>query len=155
MTPLLEAAGQRVLAPDLLGLGADQTRAREVTLRAWVDQIGELVNAQPAPVVLAGHSRGGIVISEVAEALPEKIAALIYLCAFLPRDGEALIHLAQTDEQSRILPNLIVDEHEGYHTVRAEAVPEIFTERRRQPPRSGPWRDCGRSRMPPPSRRCT
>lgn len=40
-------------------------------------------------VVLVGHSRGGAVISEVPEQRPERIEALVYVAAFLLRDGES------------------------------------------------------------------
>jgi pimeloyl-ACP methyl ester carboxylesterase len=122
----LQAAGHRVFAPDLLGMGDDAMPPGEVTLATWTEQISSLVDSQPEPVVLVGHSRGGIVISEVAEARPDGIAALVYLCAFLPQSGESLFQLAQTDEESLILPELIVDEAGGFHSIRADRAREIF-----------------------------
>jgi pimeloyl-ACP methyl ester carboxylesterase len=126
LVPLLEAAGHRVLAPDLDGLGADPTPPGLVTLQTWTDQIGRLVDDLPEPAILVGHSRGGIVISQVAEERPDAITALVYLAACLPRDGESLFQLAQTDTESTIMPNLVVDEAQGFHTIRPEAAAEIF-----------------------------
>lgn len=126
LTPLLQAAGHHVLAPDLLGMGTAGMPPGEVTLTTWTEQIAGLVDAQSEPVVLVGHSRGGIVIGEVAEARPDGIAALVYLCAFLPRSGESLFQLAQTDEESLILPELIVDEAGGFHSIRGERAREIL-----------------------------
>lgn len=50
-------------------------------------------------VILVGHSYGGMVISGVADARAERIAAIVYVDAFLPRDGEALWDIA--DDPSR------------------------------------------------------
>ncbi len=126
VAPLLEAAGHRVLAPDLRGLGAETIPAAEVTLQTWVDQIGDLLRGQPEPVVLVGHSRAGIVVSEVAEAMPDAVAALVYLCAFLPQDGESLIQLAQSDRQGQILPHVAVDEERGCHTLDQDAARDLL-----------------------------
>jgi len=59
-------------------------------------------------VILVGHSRGGILISEAAQARPERVQVLVYLCAFLLRDGESLFAAAGTDSQSALPGNLIM-----------------------------------------------
>ena len=41
-------------------------------------------------VRLAGHSYGGMIISRVADVMPERIARLIYVNAFVPNPGECL-----------------------------------------------------------------
>lgn len=90
VTPLLEAAGHRVWAPDLPGLGSDHTPLEQVTLDSWRDFVCKHLERAGEPVILVGHSRGGVVISAVAEAMPEKIARLAYLAAFLVPDGKTL-----------------------------------------------------------------
>jgi pimeloyl-ACP methyl ester carboxylesterase len=77
-------------------------------------------------VILVGHSRGGVIISQVAESHPHKIRTLVYLAAFLLRDGESLLQVAQGDSASLLLPNLIVSDDQLYATVRAEAQREGF-----------------------------
>lgn len=88
----LEAAGHTVVAPTLPGMGGDEAALRAVTLEGWgafaaqecrklKDRLGG------APVVLAGHSRGGIVISTAAEADPMAMDALVYICAMMLPDG--------------------------------------------------------------------
>lgn len=91
VVPLLEAAGHKAFAPDLLGMGDEATPLAQVTLARWADQIAELVRAIEEPVVLVGHSRGGIVISEVAERVPDRIVTLVYLAAFLVPSGSNLL----------------------------------------------------------------
>lgn len=95
IVPRLERAGHRVLTPDLLGMSAGEQTITEEPLRNWADQIASLVAEQDERVVLVGHSRAGIVISEVAERVPEKIDRLVYLCAFLLKDRQTLEEIWQ------------------------------------------------------------
>ena len=88
--PMLEDRGHRTIAVELLGMGSDPTPLAEVSLARWADQVAHIVSTQESPVVLLGHSRGGIVISEVAERVPDSVGLLIYLSAFLLSDGQAL-----------------------------------------------------------------
>jgi pimeloyl-ACP methyl ester carboxylesterase len=126
MVSLLKAAGHRVVAPDLPGHGQDKTPISEISLAGFVARVGEVLEATPEPVILVGHSMGGIVITQAAEYWPERIQSLVYLCAFLPRSGESLLQLAQQDRESLILPNLIINEAEGWHAVKEEAQREVF-----------------------------
>ena len=90
---LLAAQGCNVLTPDLPGHGANALPLMKVTLKAYVDSLLDLLDGLPEPVTLVGHSMAGIVVSEVAARRPQKIARLVYLCAYLPRDGESLFDL--------------------------------------------------------------
>jgi pimeloyl-ACP methyl ester carboxylesterase len=92
--PLLEAKGHRVLAPDLPGMGQDKTPQETVTADLWAKFVVDLMAAQSEPVVLVGHSRGGMQITAAAEAAPELVRKLVYLSAFVPVDGGTNIELA-------------------------------------------------------------
>ncbi|QUT06022.1 alpha/beta hydrolase [Sphingobium phenoxybenzoativorans] len=88
VTALLRDAGHDVLAPDLPGMGGSEEELARVTLQGWADFVADLCRAASSqPVVLAGHSRGGIVISQAAEAAPEAVGALVYICAMMLPDG--------------------------------------------------------------------
>jgi pimeloyl-ACP methyl ester carboxylesterase len=85
---LLEDAGHDVIAPDLPGMGGNETMLRAVTLDGWAEFISALCQqATQTPVILAGHSRGGLVISQAAETSPDAIDALVYICAMMLPDG--------------------------------------------------------------------
>jgi pimeloyl-ACP methyl ester carboxylesterase len=124
--PLLEKEGHTVIAPDLPGHGQDKTPIAEITLQRFVDRVCQVLDEQSEPVILVGHSMGGVVITQTAEARPDKIKTLVYLTAFLPRNGESLLQLAQQDQETLILPSLIINEAEGHHAVKEEAIQEVF-----------------------------
>jgi pimeloyl-ACP methyl ester carboxylesterase len=88
VVPLLESAGHRVLAPSLTGYG-DKAHllSPEVGLGTHIDDIVALVEDE-RDVVLVGHSYAGMVISGVADRIPERIARLVFLDAMVPEDGE-------------------------------------------------------------------
>jgi len=126
LVPRLEKLGHVVIAPDLPAMGRDRTPVNRVSLATWRTHVCEIVDRVPGEVVLVGHSRGGIVISEVAEHRPDRIRALVYLCAFLPRDGESLFDLSARDETSLVPPNFVMSEDKSSSTIRDEALRDAF-----------------------------
>jgi pimeloyl-ACP methyl ester carboxylesterase len=126
VTPLLEAAGHRVDAIDLPGHGANPAAASGMTLEAYARHVADRVEAAGEPVVLVGHSMGGMSVTAAAELVPERIAALVYVTAFLPNDGQALLQLADGDPKALVQPNIVVDEAAGLATVREDARRDAF-----------------------------
>ena len=90
LVPELEALGHRAVTLDLPGLGEDRTPVAEVTFAGTIDRVVEVVGREAEPVILVGHSLGGVSISATAERIPDRIKLLIYLAAFLPRDGDSV-----------------------------------------------------------------
>ncbi len=102
--PLLRAQGLRAIAVNLPGRAGDGTPIEAATLDAYRDAVLKLVAAEPRPVVLVGHSFGGITISAVAEAAPEKVRRLVYVAAYLPEadaPDQSLAKLAERDRWNR------------------------------------------------------
>ena len=126
VVPRLRQAGHEVIAPDLPSLGRDRTPVAEISLDRWADSICKVVEAAVEPVILVGHSRGGIVISAVAERVPKRIAMLVYLTAFLLRDGETLLEVAQAADSSLVVPNIVVADDQASMTVPGDAAQEAF-----------------------------
>jgi pimeloyl-ACP methyl ester carboxylesterase len=90
VVPLLTAAGHRVLAPSLSGYG-DRAHllSPDIGLDTHTDDVVDLIRTEDlTDVVLVGHSYAGMVISAVADRIPERIASLVYLDAMVPVDGE-------------------------------------------------------------------
>lgn len=94
----LKALGHSAEAFDLPGLGDDQTPAREVTLDACAARLCDVVAAKPEPAVVVGNSMGGIIITQGAAHCPKRVAALVYVAAFVPRHGQSLLDLTKLPE---------------------------------------------------------
>jgi pimeloyl-ACP methyl ester carboxylesterase len=101
MAERLRAAGHRVFVPNLTGLGERVHLAHPgITLTTHIDDVVGLIDCEELDdIILLGHSYGGMVVTGVAGARAPRIRSLVYLDAFLPRDGQALWDLA--DEKTR------------------------------------------------------
>jgi pimeloyl-ACP methyl ester carboxylesterase len=89
----LTSQGHRVYRTSLTGLGDRVHLARaDVDLSTHVNDIVNLILFENLrDVILYGHSYGGMVISGVAERIPDRIKTLLYVDALLPNDGESLV----------------------------------------------------------------
>lgn len=110
MIPLLNTEGNLAIAVDLPGHGKDKKNMAEVTLRDYVKKVKEVANSIVGPVILVGHSMGGVVISQSAEVLgKDKVAKLIFLDAFMPANGESVFSLAEKAGRANAESNLHID----------------------------------------------
>ena len=88
----LQALGHEVFTPTLTGV-ADRAHllSPQVNLDTHITDVVNLIRWEElSDVVLCGHSYAGCVISGVADRIPDRIGALVYLDAFLPEDGQSL-----------------------------------------------------------------
>jgi pimeloyl-ACP methyl ester carboxylesterase len=122
----LRAAGHDVTAIDLPGHGNDSTPAAEVTLDRYADRICQALAGIEGQAIVVGHSMGGIAITAAAEACPEKIATLVYLTAFLPKNGESLLSLESRNPRPAVPPALVMSETEPTATLLDDLVVPIF-----------------------------
>lgn len=92
---LLRKLGHEVYTPTLTGLGERSHLAKtRINLDTHIaDVVNTLLWEDLSNVVLVGHSFGGVVISGVADRLPERIAALVYLDALVPNSVDTLFTL--------------------------------------------------------------
>ena len=95
LAPRLRKAGHEVYAPTLTGIGARKHLLnREIDLGTHIqDVIGVIEEEDLSDIVLVGHSYGGMVITGVADRVPEKVATLVYLDAFVPENGQSCLSL--------------------------------------------------------------
>ena len=107
LEPLLTAQGHRVVLPELAATGADHTDPRGIKLDTWTRQIQDVVSAESQPVMLVGHSRGGAVISRVAELGPENIRCLVYLAGYLLPAGRSVADESRADAGSLVASNML------------------------------------------------
>jgi pimeloyl-ACP methyl ester carboxylesterase len=122
----LRAAGHDVTAIDLPSHGDDPTPAAEVTLDSYVQRIGESLASIDGKAIVVGHSMGGIAITAAAEAFPEHIAKLVYLTAFLPRNGESLLALEGRNPKPAVPPALVISETEPTAVLRDDLIVPLF-----------------------------
>lgn len=87
-----------MVAPDLPGTGGDGLALGAITLDQWAGFVVNHCRAAEGPVILCGHSRGGIVISQAAEQAPEAMSALVYICAMLLPNGMSREDMRATAE---------------------------------------------------------
>jgi len=111
----LRAAGHEVYTPTLTGLGErSHLMSRAINLETHVqDIIGVIRWAELDDIVLCGHSYGGMVISGVADKVPEKIGSLVYLDAFVPANGQSLMGMVTPETQAAFRDD-VVHNGEGY-----------------------------------------
>jgi pimeloyl-ACP methyl ester carboxylesterase len=106
----LEAKGHTVETLDLPGSGDDQTPAAEVGIEEYAAKICEVLG-QGEPAVLVAHSMGGMPVTQAGVNCPDKIAAMVYVTAFLPQDGQNLVGLTEfpEGEGDQVQANVVPD----------------------------------------------
>jgi pimeloyl-ACP methyl ester carboxylesterase len=90
----LRADGHEVVAPDLPAHGDDATPVSAVTLQDYVDRLVRVTETVSEPAILVGHSMGGLVM-QVAEAVPDRVRALVFVSAILPSNGMSMLQVIE------------------------------------------------------------
>ena len=88
----LQTRGHEVFTPTLSGVGErSHLLSRQVDLNTHIaDVVNLIVWEELSDVVLCGHSYGGCVVTGVADQIPDRIGALVYVDAFVPDSGQSL-----------------------------------------------------------------
>jgi len=111
----LRSEGHEVYTPTLTGLGE---RVHLLTREIGLDtQITDIVNVLTFEdlhdVILVGHSVAGMIITGVADQVPERISRLIYLDAVLPENGESIMDLL-VPEWRKVTEHMIQTQGDGW-----------------------------------------
>jgi pimeloyl-ACP methyl ester carboxylesterase len=126
--PGLEAVGHSTVAIDLPGQGSDTTPLQEITLYRYADAVCDALDRLDGPVLLTGHSMGGMVITQAASRRPGKLVGLIYVAAFLPQPGESLVEITHLPEAAgdSVQANIVVEGDPPVSAMPPEAAPEAL-----------------------------
>jgi pimeloyl-ACP methyl ester carboxylesterase len=113
--PLLQAKGLKVVAVQnpLSSLAAD------------VDATKRVIDAQSGPVILVGHSYGGVVITQAG--VNPKVAALVYAAAFAPPKGESVNSLGKGQPAPPWAASVKADSG-GYLSLTPEGIAKFFAQ---------------------------
>jgi len=104
-TPRLEAKGHKVHTPTLTGLGDRHDEVTEdVGLTTHVRDVIALYEAEDlSDTVLVGHSYGGPVVGGVADAMANRVSALVFLDAVIPEDGKSVLDFQFEERRQEFL----------------------------------------------------
>lgn len=115
LRPLLQARGHAVHTPTCSGVGERSRDARpDIDLDRHIDDLLQWLHFEDLrDVVLVAHSYGGMVATGVADRASARIAQLVYVDAFVPRDGDSVMSLLPAEQRQR-LADLAAAEGEGW-----------------------------------------
>ena len=126
VAPLLERAGHTVRTPTLTGCGdrADELTPA-VTLDTHLEDVASVVDDIDDGVVLVGHSYAGMVVSGVADGQADRLAGLVYLDGFYPKDGDSAISLMPPQFQA-FFRQTAADSGEGWRLPAGDGLLDVW-----------------------------
>jgi pimeloyl-ACP methyl ester carboxylesterase len=104
MRPLLRMARHELWTPSYTGLGERAHLANPaIDLETHInDVVGMIEMEDLSDIVLVGHSYGGMVATGVTDRIHARIAQLVYLDAFVPRDGQSAFDFQSQEGRDRM-----------------------------------------------------
>ena len=103
LMPLLVNGGGNPVAIDLPGHGGRSKDRGGVTMSTYIDDVIRFIRKENLrDLVLVGHSMSGMIISKVAEEIPERVRHLVFLAAVVPKDNDALVDLLTKERQTTL-----------------------------------------------------
>jgi pimeloyl-ACP methyl ester carboxylesterase len=126
VTAKLEADGYKVVAVNLPGRPGNPAAPDKVSLKLYGDTVDAALKNLHQPAVVVGHSFAGFVIADAAEKAPAKVKTLVFMAAYLPKDGDSLVSMANHDPDAKIGPHLQIDKAKGIASVEYSARAELF-----------------------------
>jgi pimeloyl-ACP methyl ester carboxylesterase len=100
------------------------TQHATATLEGDVAAVSSVIDAAKYPVVLVGHSYGGMIISQAG--VHPKVKSLVYLAAYAPEPGESVVKLAQVAVEPGESRAPLLPLRDGHRLVDPAKFPEAF-----------------------------
>jgi pimeloyl-ACP methyl ester carboxylesterase len=125
VSPILEQSGHTVTAVDLPGHGANRQADSLVTTQSYAQALIDVIGKLDHLVILVGHSMNGALISQVAEAIPEKIERLVYVAAFLLKNGGTVYAAMEGDADKGAFPEILYSDDQALATLPVPALRRI------------------------------
>ncbi|MEQ2847221.1 alpha/beta fold hydrolase [Bilophila wadsworthia] len=127
----LRNAGHTVFPMSLTGLAErSHLLSDRITLETHVMDVVNLIKYNDLrDVVLVGHSYAGIVLTAVAERIPQCLRHIVYLDAMVPKPGECAMDLIPNDEAEQ---RVLRARHDGGISIPAPTPGHFATEAMRE-----------------------
>lgn len=127
VSSLLRAKGHIVFTPDLPGHGVDLTPFQAISLETYVNSLLNLIAKQTESIILLGHSMAGVVVSQIAEYIPEKIRRLVYVAGFVPANQGSLLQESSQFSNLGIGSEMVIDEDKNEISLKLSSrIKELF-----------------------------
>ncbi|MGB3596048.1 MAG: alpha/beta hydrolase [Pseudomonas neustonica] len=128
---LLEDQGHAVIAPDMPGNPMHPAPAAQLTMQGCIDHLKNDCAEVSGPLLVVGHSGGGVIATQLAETLAERVVGVAYIAGMMLPSGLGFAELAdeaqkQHPEAAGIWPHLQWSDDRQSSTVPPQAVCEVF-----------------------------
>lgn len=119
-------AGFAVDVLQLPGHGTDTTDPGSIHMDTYIKHVCSAISAAGSKVILVGHSLAGMIISGVAEEIPELIEKLVFIAAYVPENGQSAYAISLLDQQSLLGASLMVSDDQTEFNIIREDITNIF-----------------------------
>jgi putative intracellular protease/amidase/esterase/lipase len=119
------AKNANVAVINLPGHGADASDGAGKGLNDYVKVVSAAIDQQKGKVILVGHSMAGEIISQVAENMPAKIDKLIYVAAYLPKNGESVSGITNKFLNNKPIEVFEFNKDYSLVSIKKDAIPNV------------------------------
>lgn len=122
------ATTANVVTVNLPAHGIDTRDGKNTGLQDYVKLVSSVISQQTGKVILVGHSMAGTIISQVAENIPQKIDKLVYVAAYLPKNGEDISSITNRFLNNQPIEAFQFTDDFSLVSIKKEMLPELVCE---------------------------